>query len=91
MSTVRQRAPRLQLPRIPAEQDQIGDPVEADLHGTGHGTQPVDILRNEAVFDGSPFRDLHTGQARGILDGQAGVLAGFLDAEAEQPAHALAA
>ena len=71
MSTERQRAPRLQLPRIPAEQDQHGDLVEADLHGAGHGPQPVDVLRNIALLDGRPFGNLHAGQAGALLDGKA--------------------
>ena len=69
MSTERQRAPRLQFPRIPAEQDQHGDLVETDLHGTGHGPQSIDVLRDIAFLDGRPFGDLHAGQAGGLLDG----------------------
>ena len=71
MSTERQRAPRFQLPRIPAEQDQHGDLVEADLDSAGHGPQPVDVLRNIALLESRPFGNLHAGQAGALLDGKA--------------------
>ncbi len=54
MSTVRQRAPRLQFPSLPAEHNQHGDPVEADFHDGGHCTQPVLVLGDIAIFDGRP-------------------------------------
>lgn len=83
-------APRLQLPGRPADHDQRGDLVETDRHRVGHGPQPADVLGYAALFDGHPLRSLHAGQAGGFLERQTGRLAGFLDAGAEQPAHALA-
>jgi hypothetical protein len=90
MSTARQ--PRgSELPGFPAEQGHRGDLVVTDTQGLGHGPQPVQVRRHMALFDGHPLADLHAGEAGGLLDGQAGALAGFLDALAEDPAPDLAA
>ena len=89
MSTGRQRRPS-QFTWLPAEQDHVGDPVEADLQDRGHGPQPVYSLRDMPIFNGHPFRDLDPGQEGGLLEGEAGLPAGGLDAETEQAGPGLA-
>src|SRR6478735_4354331 len=90
MSTARQ--PRgSEFPGFPAEQGHRGDLVVTDTQGLGHGPQTVQVRRHMALFDGHPLADLHAGEAGGLFDGQAGALAGFLDAFAEDPAPDLAA
>ena len=73
MSTARQGgAPRLQLPGRPAEQNQVADLIEADLHRVGHGPQPACVLGHGTLLDGRPLRSSHAGQASGFLEGQTG-------------------
>ncbi len=86
LSNVRQRRAASELPCLPAEQDHHGDPVETDLHGVGHGTQPVYILKGIALLDGQPFRGLHAGQAGSFFEGKAGTLAGLANGTAEKAA-----
>ena len=70
MSTGRQRRPGLKFPGLAAEQDQVEQLVVADLQGAGDRTQLIGGLGDVSVLQGCPFRDLHTGQAGGLLDGQ---------------------
>src|SRR3974390_728421 len=91
MSTARYGRARLEFPSLAAEKGHVEEFVVADLYGGGHGTEAIDLLRDVPILDGHPFRDLHTGQTGGRLDGHTGRIAGSLDATAEEATPSLAA
>lgn len=90
MSTGRQRRPS-QRPCLLAQGQHIDHAVPVQLEGRRDGPQTVQFLRNMSVLDGHPLRDLHPGQAGGLLDRYTEFIAAALDEQTEEAAPDLAA